>query len=158
VLYGSILVELPTSFLRQRQKVKETKYPISLDVFKSSIKILDVQQLSIVHHSGLYAHKVPFSGVALVKTVQENEKLYTPRQVNKTKEARALYEMIGCTSFCDFLATIKTTCYQMFQSLHKTLHMQKRSLEKILVLYKVKQLEVSQILWSLTTSMFHHTF
>jgi len=56
--------------------------------------------------AGLYAHKVK-RGVSLIQTVAENEAEFTPRQVEKAKEARDLYAMIGRPSYRDYLAIIK---------------------------------------------------
>jgi uncharacterized short protein YbdD (DUF466 family) len=57
--------------------------------------------------AGLYAFKVPLEGTALVQTVSENLQFYTPRQIEMAKQARSLYEMIGCPSYDDFVAIIK---------------------------------------------------
>jgi hypothetical protein len=37
----------------------------------------------------------------------ENEQIFTPWQILKAKEACSLYEMIGCTLYCDYLAIIR---------------------------------------------------
>ena len=54
-----------------------------------------------VTQKGLYAQKVPDTGVSLVQTVQENQIFFTPRQVSQAKAIQDLYEMIGRTSYND---------------------------------------------------------
>jgi hypothetical protein len=37
-----------------------------------------------------------------VQTVEENQQLFTPRQILQAKQARELYEMVGRPSYNDF--------------------------------------------------------
>jgi hypothetical protein len=57
--------------------------------------------------SGLYAYKNPIGGTSMVQTVQENEQLFTPRQVVMAQKAKELYEMIGRPSYNDYMAIVK---------------------------------------------------
>jgi hypothetical protein len=57
--------------------------------------------------AGLYASKIPIEGVEMLQTVEENQQMFTPRQIAQAKQARELYEMVGRPSYNDFIAIIK---------------------------------------------------
>jgi hypothetical protein len=57
--------------------------------------------------AGLYAFKIPIEGVEMLQTVEENQQMFTPRQIAQAKQARKLYEMVGRPSYNDFIAIIK---------------------------------------------------
>jgi uncharacterized short protein YbdD (DUF466 family) len=60
-----------------------------------------------MNQAGLYAYVVPSFGLSLVQTVHENSQFFTPRQIESSKLARDLYEMIGCPSYNDYIAIVK---------------------------------------------------
>jgi hypothetical protein len=57
--------------------------------------------------AGLYAFEILIDGSMLVQTVEENQQLFTQRQILQAKQARELYEMVGRPSYNDFLAILK---------------------------------------------------
>jgi hypothetical protein len=56
---------------------------------------------------GLYGFCVWHSGFSLKQTVEENKRMFTPRQISKAKNAQDLYHMIGRPSYQDFMGIVK---------------------------------------------------
>ena len=63
-------------------------------------------------NEGLYAFKVPRKGFGLIQTVHDNERMFTPRQIESAKQARDLYEMIGRPSYQKFMNIIQNNLLQ----------------------------------------------
>ena len=75
------------------------------------LKIINVitkkETAFVVTKEGLYAHRVPITGISMIQTIKENEEIFTSRQVSKARKARELYEMIGRPSYRDFVGIIQ---------------------------------------------------
>jgi hypothetical protein len=61
-----------------------------------------------VNENGLYTYTVPDSDAPLLQSVEENEKLFTPRQIAQARKARNLYQTTGHPSYIVCLVKLKT--------------------------------------------------
>jgi hypothetical protein len=91
----------------------EDKYHVTYDSTQESAFIIHTPRGPVQFTRGpenLYYHKPKYqttkSSTSMVKTIKENESLYTPRQVNHAWQACKLLHALGCPTVANLKAVI----------------------------------------------------